>query len=146
MDVETRSAALCVIRRDDTFLVAEIVDPHTGAVLHRPPGGGVEDGESPEQAVRRELLEEVGITLTHLRQLGSIDHTWFWKGREVRERAWIFLADSADYRRLSWGETLPLIEADGQRHRTLWRSLDDGDQALPSICPSNLPELLRQIF
>jgi hypothetical protein len=29
MEVEIRQAALCVIRRDNTFLVAEIKDPHS---------------------------------------------------------------------------------------------------------------------
>jgi len=53
MEVETRQAALCLIRRENSLLVAEIRDPQTGAILHRPPGGGVEGDESPEEAVRR---------------------------------------------------------------------------------------------
>jgi hypothetical protein len=36
MQLETRHAALCIFSRNATFLVAEIVDPHGGAVLHRP--------------------------------------------------------------------------------------------------------------
>ena len=68
------------------------------------PGGGIGEGESPEQAVRRELHEELGSRLVTIRDLGTVDHVWFWNGREVRERGWLFLASSFEDARLSWGE------------------------------------------
>jgi ADP-ribose pyrophosphatase YjhB (NUDIX family) len=143
VEIETRQAALCVIRRDNAFLVAEIQDPHSGVVLHRPPGGGVEEGETPEEAVRRELREELGVTLTAIQELGAIDHVWFWKGREVRERAWLFLAGSSCDARLSRGECPWLIEADGQRIQTVWRPIEADIASLPPLCPSHIVEFLK---
>ena len=101
MELEIRQAALCLIRHGNAFPVAEIQDPQSGLVLHRPPGGGIEEGETAEQAVRRELHEELSITLTAILEVGTVDHIWFWKGREVRERAWLYLATSSDDARLS---------------------------------------------
>lgn len=140
-----RQAALCVFRRGDAFLVAEIRDPHTGIILHRPPGGGIEAGESPEQAVCRELLEELGIVLAGVRTLGVIDHVWHWNGRAVAERAWMFLANPADDERLSRGETPDLIEADGGRARTLWRPIQESEEPRPPLCPAKLSELLESL-
>jgi 8-oxo-dGTP pyrophosphatase MutT (NUDIX family) len=143
MQIRTRQAALCIIRRNHTFLVAEVKDPHTGRVYHRPPGGGLEPNESPEHAVMRELQEELGITLNTVRALGSIDHIWFWKGREVHERAWLFLADSSEHSSLSQGQTPEILEADGDRFATHWRAISEHGESLPAICPSTLLEFLR---
>lgn len=39
-------------------------------------GGKVEEGESVEEAARRELQEEVGITVKDIQRLGVIDFSW----------------------------------------------------------------------
>ncbi len=51
-----------VVRRDDgRFLLARrLPEAHLGG-LWEFPGGAVEDGESPPDALRRELLEELGV-------------------------------------------------------------------------------------
>lgn len=144
MEIVNRQAALCLFRRGDTYLISEIIDPVGGAILHRPPGGGLEAGETPEQAVRREVLEELGIRLTDVELLGSIDHVWYWKGRELRERAWLFAASAKDDPRLDRGETIELLEADGDRFKTLWRADDAPEADLPPLCPPGLSDLLRR--
>jgi 8-oxo-dGTP pyrophosphatase MutT (NUDIX family) len=143
MRVRNRQAALCILRRSHTFLVAQITDPHTGRIYHRPPGGGLEANESPEAAVTREIQEELGITLTDFQPLGPIDHIWLWKGYEVHERAWLFLSDSSKYPNLSNGQTPEILEADGDRFITHWRSIRETDQFRPPICPSTLLDFLR---
>jgi hypothetical protein len=108
MEVEIRKAALCLIRYQDSFLVAEIRDPKTA-----------------------------------VQELGSIDHIWFWNGREIRERAWLYSASSSVDARLRRGETPDLLEANGQRIKTVWRPIRDDAGALPPLCPSSLLELLK---
>ena len=40
---------------------------------HKLPGGGVEENEDLETALRRELLEEIGCAVENIRELGSIE-------------------------------------------------------------------------
>jgi len=40
--------------------------------LHSLPGGGIEDGEDPITALRREILEETGCTCDHIEELGIV--------------------------------------------------------------------------
>jgi 8-oxo-dGTP pyrophosphatase MutT (NUDIX family) len=114
--------------------------------MHRPVGGGLEEGETPEEAVRREVMEELGVTLGEIEPLGSIDHVWQWKGRENHERAWVFLSSSDMDERLSRGETPELIEADGDRFPTVWRAVRGPAVGLPPLCPAALEEMLARRF
>jgi len=145
VEFESRQAALCVIVRKDKFLVTELIDVQSALTLHRPPGGGVEAGETPENAVRRELQEELRVSLTTLRSLGAVDHVWFWKGRKVSERAWLFLANASDDSRLQRGESPTVVEANGERLPTIWRPIDAPAAAFPPLCPSALVEMLKRL-
>lgn len=142
---EDRQAALCLFRRNRSVLLVEVIDPLTGGRLHRPPGGGLEEGETPEEAVRREVREELSIVLEHVEPLCAVDHVWFFNGREVHERAHLFLADAACDPRLARGETLELLEANGRRFRTVWRSVET-EEGAPPTSPAMLPLLLERIL
>jgi NADH pyrophosphatase NudC (nudix superfamily) len=68
-----RALAICVFRRGDHILVFEGHDPVKGGTFYRPLGGGIEFGEKSEDAVRRELKEEINVDVGEIRYLGTLD-------------------------------------------------------------------------
>jgi 8-oxo-dGTP diphosphatase len=75
---ERRRAAAVIQRDQQILMVRERVQTapgkHDGPEYWTLPGGGVEPSEDPETAVRREVLEEVGLEVLTVRQVAEIPY------------------------------------------------------------------------
>ncbi|MEM9172449.1 MAG: 8-oxo-dGTP diphosphatase MutT [Pseudomonadota bacterium] len=65
-----------VLRRNRQVLIAQRLDGQHGAGLWEFPGGKLEPGESPEHALERELLEELGVVVTGPIKLREYTYTY----------------------------------------------------------------------
>lgn len=63
-----------VIRRDGLFLIGQRKNGDRHGLKWEFPGGKVERGESPRQALERELREELGITARVGREIARYEH------------------------------------------------------------------------
>lgn len=70
MYIRTRAQAL--ILHEGKILLAKHHDLTIDAIYWCLPGGGVEAGESPEQAVVRELKEETNLDVRVIRRIGEM--------------------------------------------------------------------------
>ncbi|NQY59695.1 (deoxy)nucleoside triphosphate pyrophosphohydrolase [Cognatishimia sp.] len=109
-------SAVCLIDRDGRVLLAQRPEGKSMAGLWEFPGGKVEDGETPEVALIRELEEELGINTWEscLAPLTFASHTYEkfhllmplfacrkWEGtpiaREGQVLKWVYPKDFRDY-------------------------------------------------
>ncbi len=131
-----RAIAIAVVRRaDGALLVTSATEPGTGRVLVRPPGGGVDPGESAADAVVRELREELGVDSGAVRPLGELEHRLTFAGRELHERVSVLAVD------LPADASLPPTTDAG--HPVWWLPTDRFDDPALELVPSGLLELLE---
>jgi 8-oxo-dGTP pyrophosphatase MutT (NUDIX family) len=139
---EWREVALCVFRRADRILVSEGVDRVDGEVFLRPPGGGIEVGESPQQAVVREIEEELQLAVQDVRLLGVLRNEFTFEGRSCREITHVFEADFVEPTTYDRDE-IPLFEHDWRTARWMAISSWAANTSL-QLYPSGLRELLLE--
>lgn len=129
---------------DDRILLVRFQFPG-GRTLWATPGGGIELGETPEDAIRRELAEETGlrsveigpVIWTRLHIVPFIDGQWDGQREQyhpVRTQAF------TPAPQLSW-EQLNVEYVFELR----WWTIDELDAAEETFAPRRLPELVRSL-
>jgi 8-oxo-dGTP pyrophosphatase MutT (NUDIX family) len=141
-----RPLAICVFRNNDRILVAEGFDPVKRETFYRPLGGGIKFGESSEETVCRELMEEIGVEVRRdsLKYLGALENIFMFNGAPGHEIVLIYdgvLTESGLY------EQAVIVgkEADiDESFRAMWKSLGEFESGKLILYPTGLVELLRK--
>jgi ADP-ribose pyrophosphatase YjhB (NUDIX family) len=136
-----RVRVICVFRRGDTILVSFARDPRNGRRYARTIGGGVEVGERTEDALRREIREELAAEIERPHLLGVLENIFTIEGRQVHEIVFVYDAQFADAS-LAHCEEIAVNEAACIGPAT-WVAISEfGDDTLP-LYPRDLVLLLR---
>ena len=138
-----RAIAICVFRHRDRILLINIHDPATGERFYRPAGGGIEFGESSQDALRREMREELGAEIDAPRLLGVLENIFTYDDRPGHEIVFVYDAQFVD-QRLYQVERFTVHEANGETFDAVWVELSTSDPQTPPVYPEGLVELLRK--
>lgn len=139
-----RVIVLAAIARpsDNALLVFRGYDPCKAQEFYRPLGGGVEFGETSQQALQREIMEELGITVRPVRRLGVLESIFVFDGRPGHEIAIVWqvqLEDPAFYLK----DTLDYCEGGNQDVAHWVQPAGLKAQGIP-LYPDGLAELLQE--
>lgn len=139
MSPRIRPTALAAIVDRGRVLAFASRESDPGERFHRLFGGGIEFGERSEDAVVREVREELGAELLDVRLLGVIENIYDFDGRPFHQIAFIFAGAFAD-RTLYDRATIPAVEADGEAMTGFWRPL--GEPGLAPLYPRGVEALI----
>jgi ADP-ribose pyrophosphatase YjhB (NUDIX family) len=137
-----RPIAAANIREGDRILVWNDYNPATGEVVAVPLAGGIEFGETGEEAIRRELAEEIGATATRVRFLGLLEDIFEWAGQKRHELYLVYEVELAD-RAVYETEEVQIVEPDGTSYPARWRSLSEFKSGA-RLVPDGLLALIEQ--
>ncbi len=119
MDVTT----LCYMEKDGKYLMLHRIkkknDINEGKWIA--PGGHCEKGESPDDCVKREVMEETGITLNSVRFRGIV--TFYSKDNDITDYMCLFTSDDFELgENVDCNEgVLDWISKDDLRKLDLWK-------------------------
>jgi ADP-ribose pyrophosphatase YjhB (NUDIX family) len=105
-----RLIVIGIFRRGSRILVAPGYDDVKRERFLRPLGGAIEFGEAAEDALRREIREELGLEICDPVRLGVLENRFEFRGRPGHEIVFVFDAAFVDpdvYAR----STVPILEA-----------------------------------
>jgi 8-oxo-dGTP diphosphatase len=145
MDTARRKAArLIVIDSSDRVLLFGHVG-NDGAMFWAPPGGGLEPGESFEEAAAREATEELGVEHAQLTRLWTGRASFLFGGRMIDQEEQFFRLEYAGGDLFRGTEATHLSEG---ILKARWWTIDEIQRTTERVFPEDLGAQLcrRQPF
>ncbi len=85
-----RVIAICIFLNQNRIFVFKAYDKVKDQTFYRPLGGAVEFGEYSEQAIRREMQEEIKAEINNLVYLGTLENVFTLDGQPGHEVVFVF--------------------------------------------------------
>jgi ADP-ribose pyrophosphatase YjhB (NUDIX family) len=140
---EIRATALALPLDGRRLLVETGTDDVKGERFYRLIGGGIEFGETGEEAIRRELREELDAEVAEVEYLETIENIFVYRGKRGHELCRIYRIRFSD-RSLSEREELDRYDRERDVERTLWVEVED--LLLTRLYPHGMAGLLRRVL
>lgn len=137
-----RALALCIFHNQGKILVNQFYDAAGEQTLFRPIGGGIEFGERSIDAIAREVQEELGLSISDVRLIGTLESIFIYEGKPGHEIVQVYDArfDDVTVYEKPW---LDGCESDGASFKAVWHN-SSSFTATSRLVPEGLSDLLKK--
>lgn len=136
--------AVCIFRWDDKIFVSQGHDESLNETFYRPIGGAIEFGEYGHETIKREVMEEIKVTVADLEFLGICENIFTYDGKRGHEIMLVYDGKFVD--EAMYDESLVVRGEDDNQHLfdAMWKPLDffRGEDA-PPLYPHGLLEIIE---
>ena len=140
---EIRVLALGIIRDGSRIFISEGYDPVKQQTFYRAMGGGVDFGETSQQALQREFQEEIQAELTDIKYLGCLENLFTFNGKPGHEVLFIYQCNFVDPKFYQLSE---LTFAEGiRKKRALWVEIERFKSKELKLVPEQFFEYLDSV-
>jgi ADP-ribose pyrophosphatase YjhB (NUDIX family) len=138
-----RPNSLAVVINKNRVLAMTGYDPVKDQHFYRLLGGGIEFGETAQEAVVREFKEELNTDLNIIKRLDVIDSIYTYQGEPGHEITFVFLGAITDPAILN-ADTMPILDNDN--NMAAWVPIADVLSGKSILYPEGTPEMLQTIL
>ena len=141
---EIRPIVICLFYHNGKILVFKGYDKGKDEIFYRPLGGAIEFGEYGEQAVKREIREEIQAEVKDLKFLTIFENIFTYEGKIGHEIVLVFdgtLVDTSLY------EKNLIVQEDDEnqtKFNAYWKSLNEIKQENRPLYPDGLYNFIEK--
>ena len=143
---EIRPIAICLFYYNNKFLVFEGFDKVKNEFFYRPLGGAIEFGEYGEQALKREIKEEIQAEVIDIKFLTLFENIFVLEGNMGHEIVLVYdgvFVDKSLYKKNLIGQE---DDENQTKFNAYWKSLDEIKQENRPLYPDGLYKFIKKTY